>query len=318
MNGFSSTVSTTSSQPSSTGLYTIQKKPLEAALEAILLTCPFFLGNHHTPSTGTTSTSTIPLSHSNNSNNNNMNSSNLNLTATHNGFGINHSMINNQTHSTNHFNSTQSTLTYRSNRRSTDRSDNNKIGELISTPSSSSSTSSSSSSAAAAQMRNAALQYNDPIHEYDASHPRSYFNMCLHVIYKMLMFIYCGFGKRRPTSLNNATNARMPESMFSRFLCALKYRAIGNGANGFVGNSGGNMISGDSAGNYVRNVSNDNENEQIGYIERIDDESMENHSDLHANAKLATSFASHAPITIELPNAGKCVIFALVLTLDVE
>lgn len=78
------------------------------------------------------------------------------------------------------------------------------------------------------------------------------------------------------------------------------------------------MISGDSAGNYVRNVSNDNENEQIGYIERIDDESMENHSDLHANAKLATSFASHAPITIELPNAGKCVIFALVLTLDVE
>lgn len=237
-----------------------------------------------------------------------MNSSNLNLTATHNGFGINHSMINNQTHSANHFNSTQSTLTYRSNRRSTDRSDNNKIGETVSTP--------SSSSTAAAQMRNATLQYNDPIHEHDASHPRSYFNMCLHVVYKMLMFIYCGFGKRRPTSLNNATNARMPESMFSRFLCALKYRAIGNGANSFVGNSSGsnnsggcgNMNGGDSAGNYVRNASNDNENEQIGYIERIDDENMENHSDLHVNSKLASSFASHAPVTIELPNAGKCVL----------
>lgn len=276
-------------------------------------------GNHHTASTGTTSTLTMQLSHSNNSNNNNMNSSNLNLTtATHNGFGINHSMINNQTQSTNHFNSTQSTLTYRSNRRSMDRSDNNKIGETISTSSSSSSaaSASASSSAAATQMRNAALQYNDPIHEYDLTHSRSYFNMCLYIIYKMLMFIYCGFGKRRPTSLNNATNARMPESMFSRFLCALNSRAIGNGANGFVGNGNsnsnsnsgsGNIISGDSASNYIRNVSNDNGNEQIGYIERIDDENVENHSDLHVNTKLAASFASHAPITIELPNAGKCI-----------
>lgn len=237
-----------------------------------------------------------------------MNSSNLNLTATHNGFGINHSMINNQTHSTNHFNSTQSTLTYRSNRRSMDRSEN-KIGETISTSPSST-------------MRNT-LQYNDPIHEYDlSSHSRSYLNMCLHVIYKMLMFIYCGFGKRRATSLNNATNARMPESMFSRFLCALKYRAIGNGngnGGGFIGNSssnshsggggGGNNISGDSANNYIRNISNDSGNDQIGYIERIDDENMEN-SDLHVNTKLTASFASNAPITIELPPAGKCGSFA--------
>lgn len=236
-----------------------------------------------------------------------MNSSNLNLTATHNGFGMNHSMINNQTQSTNHFNSTQSTLTYRSNRRSMDRSENNKIGETISTSSSPASPSSSSS-----QMRTAALQYNDPIHEYDLAQSRSYLNMCLHVIYKMLIFIYCGFGKQRPTALNNATNARMPDSMFSRFLCALKYRAIGNGAAGFVSNSGtggsGNIIGGDSANSYIRNVSSDNANEQIGYIERIDDENMEHHSDSHVNTKLAASFASHAPITIELPNNGKCVI----------
>lgn len=256
-------------------------------------------GNHHA-STNTTSTSTIQLNHSNNSNsnNNNMNSSNLNLT--HNGFGINHSMVNNQTHATNHFNSTQSTLTYRSNRRSMDRSDN-KMGDAISTSPSSS-------------IRNS-LQYNDPIHEHDVSHPRSYLNMCLHVIYKMLMFIYCGFGKRQTTSLNSATNARMPESTFSRFLCALKYRAIGNGGDGFVhssssstnshnGSGSGNNISGDHEHNYIRNVSNDSANEQIGYIERIDDENMEN-SDLHLNTKLTASFASNSPITIELSPAGK-------------
>lgn len=142
----------------------------------------------------------------------------------------------------------------------------------------------------------------------------------------MLMFIYCGFGKRRATSLNNATNARMPESMFSRLLCALKYRAIGNGVNGFIGisNSGsnngggsGNMLSGDSSSNYIRNVSNDNGNEQIGYIERIDDENMENHSDLHANPKLATSFASHAPIPIVFPNAGKYAVCSM-LTVNEE
>lgn len=240
-----------------------------------------------------------------------MNSSNLNLTASHNGFGMNHNMINNQTHSTNHFNSTQSTLTYRSNRRSMDQNDNNKIGETIS----------ASLSSSSSQMRTAALQYNDPIHKYDLSQSRSYLNMCLHVIYKMLIFIYCGFGKQRPTSLNNATNARMPESIFSRFLCALKYRAIGNGAGGgFVGNSNsssisnsgsGNIISGDSTNNYIRNVSHGNGNEQIGYIERIDDENMENHSDLHVNTKLVASFASHAPITIELSNTCKCVIFLL-------
>lgn len=227
-----------------------------------------------------------------------MNSSNLNLTTAtaQNGFGINHSMINNQTHSTNHFNSTtQSTLTYRSNRRSIDRSENKISDTITTTPLS-----------------------NDHIHEDDASHSRSYINMGLHVIYKMLMFIYCGFGKRRVTSLNNAaTQSRLPESIFSRFLYALKYRAIGNGSgtgilgSNSIGNSNssganggsGNNLNGDSAINYARSISNENGNEQIGYIERIDDESMEN-SDLPANTKLAASFAANAPNVIELSTAG--------------
>lgn len=247
-----------------------------------------------------------------------MNSSNLNLTATtstpttttHNGFGINHSMIQNQTHSTNHFNSTtQSTLTYRSNRRSMDRSEN-KIGETISTAPSHSTSS-----------------INDPIHEDDVSHSRSYINMCMHVIYKMIMFVYCGFGKRRVNSLNDATHARLPESVFGRFLYALNYRAIGNGAGGgggggggsgggFVGSNSncssdnggsGNNINSDSALNYARNVSNENGNEQIGYIERIDDENLET-ADLRVNTKLTASFVSNAPTANELSTAGKCFI----------
>lgn len=232
----------------------------------------FLLGS----STGTASTSTIPFSHNNNSssnnnsNNNNMTSSNLNLTATHNGFGLNHHSIN-QTHS-NHFNST-SVLTYRSNRRSMDRSDN-KISDTV-TPSLSSSSS----------TRNA-LPCNDPIQEGNTP-SRSYLNMCLHIIYKTLMFIYCGFSKRRSSTLNNS-NHKLPDSAFSRFMSMLKYRVVGG--------------SGDT-GNYTRSISNDSGNEQSSYIERIDDEHMDN-SDLSVDTtagKVSTSFPSNAPITIELP-----------------
>lgn len=198
-----------------------------------------------------------------------MSSNNLNLTATHNGFGVNHSTIN-PTHSS-HFNST-SVLTYRSNRRSTDRSDN-KISDAISTPSTRST-----------------LLCNDPIQE-GISQSRSYLNTCMHFLYKILMFIYCGFSKRQSTALNNSTTNKLPESLFGRLLSILKYKIVGGDAHA-----------------YSRNVSNDSGIEQSSYIERIDDERAES-NDLLINqsntVKTMTPLASTAPITIELPSTGK-------------
>lgn len=218
-------------------------------------------------STGTTSTSTIQFSHNNSSNNNNMNSSNLNLTATHNGFGLNHNTIN-QTHQ-NHLNSS-SVLTYRSNRRSMDRSDN-KISDTISSTTSSS-------------IRNT-LFSNDPIHE-GLSNPSSYFNICLRFIYKMLMFINNGFSKRKASALNN-TNSKLSDSLFIRILSILKYKLAGGEGNNF------NKI-----------LSHDSGIEQSNYIERIDDEHTEN-SDLSVNATVtkvaSSSLASSSPTAVELP-----------------
>lgn len=203
-----------------------------------------------------------------------MNSSNLNLTATHNGFGLNHNSMN-QTHS-NHFNSTSSVLTYRSNRRSMDRSDN-KISDTIS-PSS---------------IRNT-LPCNDPIQE-GISQSRSYFNMCLRIIYKMLMFINNGFSKRRPNNLQNS-NGRLPESLFNRILSILRYRVIGNDISTYSHNDSGT--------------------EQSSYIERIDDENMENtdlmvNANTNTNTKVTTSFAASAPVAVELPT-GKWTNFFLI------
>lgn len=234
-------------------------------------------------STGTTSTSTIPFSHNNsnhsggnssNSNNNNMNSSNLNLSATHNGFGLNHN-ASNPTHS-NHFNST-SVLTYRSNRRSTDRMhcSDNKIGDTLSPTSSTTST------------------RNDPIQEGITS-PRSYLNMCLRMIHKTLTFLCYSFSKRRSTNLNNSNNKSAGDSTLSRFISMLKYRAIG-------GNN-------DAADNYTRNILNESFNEQTTYIERIDADEHIVNSDLSVQnsiaGKVTTSFTPTAPITIELPPTG--------------
>lgn len=285
MNGFSSSVSTTSSQPAPTGICFPLSLSLSLEFSHIKYVCLMlihlemltflshfdfiFLGT----SAGPSSTSTTQFSHNNsNSNNNNMSSNNLNLTATHNGFGVNHSTIN-PTHSS-HFNST-SVLTYRSNRRSTDRSDN-KISDAISTPSTRST-----------------LLCNDPIQE-GISQSRSYLNMCMHYLYKILMFIYCGFSKRQPTALNNPTN-KLTESLFSRILSIIKSKIVGGDAN-----------------SYNRSVSNDNGMEQSSYIERIDDERTET-NDLLINqsntAKTMTSLAPTAPITIELPSTGKHFIY---------
>lgn len=219
-----------------------------------------------------------------------MNSSNLNLTATHNGFGLNHNNSMNQTHQ-NHFNSTTSSnsttnnntagaqssvLTYRSNRRSMDRSDN-KISDTNSPSSSTSST-----------IRNT-LSCNDSIQE-GISQSRSYFIMCLRIIYKtFIMFINNGFNKRRPANLNNNNpNGRMPESMFSRILSILRYRVIGIDMN-----------------NYSHS---DSVTEHTSYIERIDDEQTENSDpsiNTTANTKLQTSFTPSVPVAVELPTGNE-------------
>lgn len=222
----------------------------------------WFLG----ASTGTTSTTTMHFSH-NNSNNNNMNSSNLNLTSTHNGFGLNHNSIN-QTHHNNHSNnfiSSSSVLTYRSNRRSMDRSDN-KITDGIS-PSSSTSPSASTS------IRNA-LPCNDTIHEGVQS-IRS-LSTFLRFIYKTLMHIYYSISKRRPTTIHHNPNNKLSESVFSRIMSILKYRVVGNDGN-----------------SYSRSISNDCATEQTSYIERIDDENMENNDQSHqVNTNVTTKVAT--------------------------
>lgn len=202
-----------------------------------------------------------------------MNSSNLNLTATHNGFGLNHNHSINQSHHNNHFNSA-SVLTYRSNRRSMDRSDNKITTDGIA-PSSSSSSS----------ARNT-LPCNDTIRE--GVQPVRSFSTFLRFIYKTLMLIFYGISKRRPTTNNNPNSKLSTESVLSRILSILKYRVIGNDGN-----------------NYSRSISNDSGTDQSTYIERIDDEHMENteHSvNVNATAKvIVTSATQSAPVAVELP-----------------
>lgn len=202
-----------------------------------------------------------------------MNSSNLNLTSTHNGFGLNHNSIN-QTHHNNHSNNfipSSSVLTYRSNRRSMDRSDN-KITDGIS-PSSSTSPSASASTS----IRNA-LPFNDTIYEGVQS-IRS-LSTFLRFIYKTLMHIYYSISKRRPTTIHHNPNNKLSESVFSRIMSILKYRVIGN-----EGNS------------YSRSISNDSVTEQTSYIERIDDENMENNDQSHQVNTNVTTKVSTAPTT---------------------
>lgn len=152
-----------------------------------------------------------------------MSSSNLNLAATHNGFALSMS------HS-NHFNAA-SVLTYRSNRRSMDRSDN-KISDTISA--------------------SRALPCNDPIQEADAE-PRSNLNICLRIIYNTFMsiVIYWGF-KRRP-------NHHSPESFVSRILSMLKFRAIADDSSTY---SRSVPTDGIDQSNYIERI--DDEHMEIG------------------------------------------------------
>lgn len=229
-------------------------------------------------STGSTSTSTIHFSHNNSSsNNNNMNSSNLNLTMTHNGFGFNHGSINqtHQNHQSNHFNSNSnsnanSVLTFRSNRRSVDRSDN-KNSDTISSSS----------------IRNT-LPCNDPIQER-LMQTRSYFNSCMRILYKMLLVLSNGFRKRRPTTINNPNNKFSEQPLFRRILSMYRNKA------------GADL----DENQFNRSISNDSSTEQSSYIERVDDGNGEN-IDLMANTtvtKVSTSAPSaHVPVELSTGN----------------
>lgn len=107
------------------------------------------------------------------------------------------------------------------------------------------------------------------------------------------MLIFYGISKRRPTTNNNPNSKLSTESVFSRILSILKYRVIGNDGN-----------------NYSRSISHDSGTDQSSYIERIDDEHMENteHSvNVNATAKvIVTSATQSAPVAVELPT-GKII-----------
>lgn len=157
----------------------------------------------------TTLTTTNHFNHSNgNSNNNNMNSSNLNLAATHNGFGLhNHSLNQASHHQNNHF-SSASVLTYRSNRRSIDRSEN-KLNDVNLTQQPIRNTLNSSG-------------YNESISSrFMVS--RSFINMFLRFIYKTFMFICCGINKRRTQTSSTVA----PEQYLPNIVSILKQKLIG-------------------------------------------------------------------------------------------